>query len=225
MKLKVGVKMKNKKGFTLVELLAMLVVLGIIMGIAVPNVMGMIGQNRINHIKADAQKMVDSTKIKMTTNKYLPKLTNDNDCLVFSLKYLNSNEDITTGPNGGTYLEYESLVTVKKDSGQYKYYVRLIEEKDSTYYGYSSNEITSIMDDSDKPGAVEVKGVEYATTAGDDALNDSVDGVGCSNIIGFVKNTVRTCKYFQGIYYDNEGNPSTKEDCEESCGGEGTCPA
>ena len=38
--------MKNNKGFTLVELLAMLVVLGILIGISVPNITGILNQQR-----------------------------------------------------------------------------------------------------------------------------------------------------------------------------------
>ena len=40
--------MKNNKGFTLVELLAMLVVLGILIGVAIPNIVGMVENQRIN---------------------------------------------------------------------------------------------------------------------------------------------------------------------------------
>ena len=49
----------NNKGFTLVELLAMLVVLAILMGIAIPNITGILANNKVNVMKADASKMTD----------------------------------------------------------------------------------------------------------------------------------------------------------------------
>ena len=48
--------LRDKKGFTLVELLATVVILGIIMIVAVPNVMGILTRNRSNTYLEDAKK-------------------------------------------------------------------------------------------------------------------------------------------------------------------------
>lgn len=48
-------KLKNEKGLTLVELLAVIVILGIIAAIAVPSIGGIIENSRVKAIKADAQ--------------------------------------------------------------------------------------------------------------------------------------------------------------------------
>lgn len=130
--------MKNNKGFTLVELLAMLVVLGILMGVTIPNITGILTQSKQNALIEDANKMVDSAKIKVATRKTglnkIPKLEN-NECAVFTLDYLNDNEDIGKGPNDGVYLDHDSYVVLKKDVNKNKYYVRLVEEKDDKYSG------------------------------------------------------------------------------------------
>ena len=122
--------MRNNKGFTLVELLAMLVVIGILMGIAIPNISGILNKSKLNQIEQDASQMVNATKIKVNSKDEIPKLE-ENECLVFTLSYLDDNKDIVAGPNGGKYLIYDSFVIVKKEKDGlntiYKYYVRLVE--------------------------------------------------------------------------------------------------
>ena len=130
--------MKNK-GFTLVELLAMLVVLGIIIGISVPNITGILANNKMNVMKADATKMVDTAKMKFS--RIDPsKRPGPGKCVIYALNYLNDSGDISTGPNGGEYLQFDSFILVAKETTaggglQYNYYVRLIEEKDGSYIG------------------------------------------------------------------------------------------
>ncbi|MEH6938886.1 prepilin-type N-terminal cleavage/methylation domain-containing protein [Bacillus sp. JJ664] len=59
---------KNEKGLTLVELLAVIVILGIIAGIAVPSVMKIIQKSRINAVKADALQIISAAKTYVASN-------------------------------------------------------------------------------------------------------------------------------------------------------------
>ena len=104
--------MRNNKGFTLVEILAMLVVLGILMAVAIPNISGILNNNRKNGYKSDATRMVDTAKMKVAKGNV--KKPAKNKCVVLALTYLNDSEDIVKGPNGGLYLEYESFVIIKR---------------------------------------------------------------------------------------------------------------
>ncbi len=59
---------KNKKGFTLVELLAVIVVLAIIMVIAIPSVMDSMNKARKNSFKIYAQKVLNTASTQYQTD-------------------------------------------------------------------------------------------------------------------------------------------------------------
>lgn len=120
--------MKNNKGFTLVELLAMLVVLGILIGVAIPNIVGMVENQRINVYKNDAINMVSLTKNQIAKMEFSEKPGN-NECSIFTLKYLSEfTSEIEKGPNGQLYLPYDSIVIYARKNNEYKYYIRLVEQ-------------------------------------------------------------------------------------------------
>ena len=55
-------RLKNEKGLTLVELLAVIVILGIIAAIAIPSIGNIIENSKVNAVKADAQNVLDCCK-------------------------------------------------------------------------------------------------------------------------------------------------------------------
>lgn len=130
----------NRKGFTLVELIAMMVVMGILMAIAIPNISGIIKNNRESIGIEDINKMVGNAEQKMQTGKAkYPK--ERNDCIVMTLNYINNNDDFKEGLNGGRYDMDESFIVIsKKDvngsgsTSSYKYYIRLVERKKNQTY-------------------------------------------------------------------------------------------
>ncbi len=128
--------MMNQKGFTLVELIAMMVVIGVLMLITVPNISGIIKKNRESVAIADINKMVATAQSRIETDKTIPKLTNEKQCIVFNLKSLDGNNDINKGVNGGTYDKNQSVVVASKqkiagssDTYTIKYYFGLLENK------------------------------------------------------------------------------------------------
>lgn len=157
----------KKNGFTFVELLAMLVVLGILLLIAIPNISGMLKNQKLSSIKTDATNMVETAKTKASKNKYLKKPKNG-ECVVFSLSYLNDNGNIEKGPNGGLYKQYDSFVVYTRETtgsggSKYSYYVRLIE----TYKGKNT-------------------GINFVESAGIDGLKTK-DIASVKNLIGLTK--------------------------------------
>lgn len=128
------------KGFTLVELLVMLVVLSILVGISIPNIMGIIKENKKSMFLDDANRLLDNAKVRTAVDEYdyLPKGTMW-QCTILRLSVLDRNDDFKNSPNGGTYDRDNSFVLIKSIvSGseiEYKYYVRLIEKIDDKYSG------------------------------------------------------------------------------------------
>lgn len=124
----------NRKGFSLIELIAMMVVLGILMLITVPNIAGIIKNNRENILKEDINKLVANAKTRVNT-KQAKNPTGLNECAVMTLSYVDSNNDMKEGINGGRYSQAESFLVIRKElenPGEniytYRYYVRLVEE-------------------------------------------------------------------------------------------------
>lgn len=60
--------LKNEKGLTLIELLAVIVILGIIAAIAIPSIGGIIQKSREDAVKADALQAINSAKVYMSSN-------------------------------------------------------------------------------------------------------------------------------------------------------------
>jgi len=117
--------MKNK-GFTLIELIATMVVLSILMLIAIPNVVGIITRNRNATYIEDAKKLATLGEYKYKSDTNLT-LEQTGDCIIMKMSYLD-NGDIQDAPNGGEYKTDLSYVVVKRDTSTIKYYVQLVEE-------------------------------------------------------------------------------------------------
>ena len=68
--------MKKKKGFTLVELLAVIVILAIILIIAMPKISEVIKKTRLSSLEATAKMIINSAEKKYTENQVLEQGTN-----------------------------------------------------------------------------------------------------------------------------------------------------
>lgn len=122
----------NKRGFTLVELLAVFVILGIIMLIAIPNVMGLLDKNKKNTYIQNAKQMISLAEYKFSGDATIPR-PNVGEVVVFPLSSL-EHQDLEQGPEGGNYDVNQSFVVLQND-GSYHYWVTLRESFSNKYRG------------------------------------------------------------------------------------------
>ena len=125
----------NKKGFTLVELLAVLVLLGVLSVLSLPVLTRTINTSRNRMFIVDAKKLVAQAEYKMKSSSSDIIIPDEGDCIVMSLAYLNSSA-IKTGPSGGVYDVKSSYVVITNRGGTLEYSVSLVEyTKQKTYTG------------------------------------------------------------------------------------------
>ena len=120
----------GKKGFTLVELLAALVILGMLTAIAAPNILGILQSSKQNTYIEDAKKLATLAEYKFRSDTSITK-PNNNYCITMSMEYLGASE-FRNAPYDGEYQTDYSYVAIKRDGSQYKYYVQLIEADEET---------------------------------------------------------------------------------------------
>lgn len=127
--LRKGSDMMNRFGFTLIELLATITILGLLMMVAVPNVISTIDKNKQATYINDAKKMITLAeyKIRKDTSIDLPKT---NKCIIIKLSALDLSS-FEKGPEGGDYDTENSYVVLAAVSVngniEYKYFVTLLE--------------------------------------------------------------------------------------------------
>lgn len=117
--------MKNRKAFTLIELMAVVVILGLIMMIAIPNTLSMIDKNKKTTYIENAKTFVSLVQNKVRTNKKLEEPENDGMALVVTLEYL-STSDVEFSPYGEEYDKSGSFVAIVVESNKLQYYVHLV---------------------------------------------------------------------------------------------------
>ena len=139
----------NKKGFTLVELLAVLVILSLILFIVAPNVLKMIERGKKQKFLADAEEMISIAKYKSKLDKYQSLfVAAGGNCYTITMSNLGFEK--TEDVNGYTYDRSNSSVKYCLENSKYVFYVTLI-SSDGNGNGMS---ITNVKEDSLSIGSV-----------------------------------------------------------------------
>ncbi len=134
----------NNKGFTLVELLAAMVILAAIMAIAVPNIIGILNNSKADTYVEDAKKMLSLVEYKVRAN---PSLRPSTGSCIIQLKDLD-NSEFKNPPNNGEYDFNNSFVLVTKQvvdgKTRYEYFVTIIEDLKEGNRGIENKSYTDL---------------------------------------------------------------------------------
>ncbi len=136
---------KNKNGFTLVELLATIVILGILSVLSIPVLTGTINKSRNKMYINDAKRLVAQVEYEMKASSSIIEKPKAGKCIIISLGYLNTTA-ISTGPNGGEYDPAASYVVIKNVNGKMEYSVAIVEiqKKGKGYKGIELTKSSSL---------------------------------------------------------------------------------
>ena len=104
----------NKKGFTLTELIAVIVILGVLMTVAIPNVLSIIERNKALSMIEDAKKFITEVEYKVRSDTSIILPTADRGATVIKLSYL-TNTDLDQSPYGINYNKNNSFVVIARD--------------------------------------------------------------------------------------------------------------
>jgi type IV pilus assembly protein PilA len=122
----------NKKGFTLVELLAVIVILAVILVIAIPNVLSIIDKSRKDSMVNTAKMMVKAAQLVVAQGQTAAGTTVStpvaNKYITIKMSTL-ALDNVTKDPDGGAYpgtpAGANSYVVIFNDAGTLKYYVNI----------------------------------------------------------------------------------------------------
>ncbi len=117
----------NKKGFTLIELIATITILSIIMAVAIPNVLSVTRKNKNQTYINDARKLVTLAKYRFESDATIVR-PNGSTCVIIKMGSLDKSE-LQKTPENGTYDFDNSYVKITYDSVnlKYVYEVQLLE--------------------------------------------------------------------------------------------------
>jgi type IV pilus assembly protein PilA len=123
----------NKKGFTLVELLAVIVILAVILVIAIPNVLSIIDKSRKDSTVSTAKMMVKAAQLAVAqgqtsdgTTISVPNAANTAITVKMSKLGL---DNVTKDADGGVYTDATTYVLVAYINGGLRYYVSIDSSK------------------------------------------------------------------------------------------------
>lgn len=132
--------MKKNNAFTLIELIVIIIIIGVILLFALPNVTSTLERNKKDAMIEDAKDFIDKTRNYLTIHSI-------SDSSSFTLDVIDTKNEIKKSPYGKDYDRSSSFVTVKiiNDDNilHYEYTVTLIDNGGHKIEDASLNNLNS----------------------------------------------------------------------------------
>ena len=111
--------MKNNKGFTLIEVLAVIVLLGIIMSVAIVAISGYVEESKLKAYVNIAKEYIDIASIEIAKNEIVAR--DKNTVYYIHIDNLEAESDLSKSPFGD-WIDAYVVVVIDPDTGDYNYY-------------------------------------------------------------------------------------------------------
>lgn len=139
----------NKKAFTMTELIVIIIIIGVILIFALPNVTSTMERNKKDVMINDAKDFVEKVKSCLMVNEcQYPTTTGNSGAKSFKLSDVDAREEIKKSPFGNNYNRTSSVVKVSLNNSSgiktYKYEITLNDGK----YKISGKTIDDLNSDS-----------------------------------------------------------------------------
>ena len=154
----------REKGFTLVELLGVIMILSIVMMIAIPNIASTLEKSKREQYIVDAKKMISLVDYELRRGEVNKPA--EGNIVKITLGYL-ATSDIEKDPDGVLYDLDNSYVLVSRSSSELHYYVNLVanhgDNTNKNWHGIKVTERSNL--DSDTRYELILKNMSLATNA------------------------------------------------------------
>lgn len=162
----------NKKGFTLIELIVVVGIIGVILLFALPNITSTLERNKKDEMINDAKDAIEKAKNYLLTHKECSDKLKDTETFVYiCLDTIDSSNDIKDSPFGSLYDRGRSCVTIRYDFPSYVYVYKVNLITDNWWYLSAES---SQLNSSDKYKLIKEDKEEV------DSINYD-DGINCGN--------------------------------------------
>ncbi len=113
-----GNRLKDQRGLTLIELLAVIVILGIIAAIAIPSIGGIINKSKNDAVEAEAIQVLNAAKLYVSSNNVTADITATNTTAELNQFLDNPGTysitiDFTANSTTGPTIDYKDITVTK----------------------------------------------------------------------------------------------------------------